>query len=987
MFVPYRWAVVRCPMLPAARAYADACLTSEPPPGVLAAVEIASPTLSREAYRPSTRTARAIRKIQRYVRRMALRTTPFGLFAGVGVIEWSESTDLKLANETPFPRPVLSAELLDHVRRHCECRPEILRELCVKPNPLIRTVGDRLWLEASSIYEPGSFSIKRIPLIDFILKTASSTSPVKVTYAGLAKTFPNLTETRFLAVISTLLEKSFLISSLYPVYASKRADEGLINELSRIPAANSLVASIRKLRRAMCAFERETKPSPKDIEHLRNLAREIAPGLSGDAIKIDGMLAISSRRISREIAGEAARLADLLCRINPTPVRPYWYDQLVSAFIDRYGICRDVPVNTVIRDHTQLIFSNADNSRVTKRDIALMKLAAESLARSKHIVHIDDALIDILSDPASCTPNYPTSCDIAVTVCASDQAAIDRGQFRLLLSPLAGTRQACRMSGRFLSMLGDIDHQKMREVCLSDEQYLQPRGRLRAEIFYSPKRVKMQNVMEHPFGWSHHILLGAAERPEGSEIRVDDLYVGLRNDELALIWAQTGEIVEISALHMLSYSEGSSLVKFLSEIGGWQSGPLGGFDWGLAEMFPRLPRVVSGRTIIRPAQWRLEKWNVADATELFALMKALEVPSDIYVASRDRRLLLNLTNPEHISELITETRRLAPGETLLLHECIPDIGDAWVKGPGGFHFAELTIPLRRRPSPTKTAPTRKSGLRCEESGRTQSLAADWVYIALYTDWHLQDWIIAQGMEILNRLVPRTSQYFYIRYSNPRPHLRVRVLRGARSSDDIASTMANWADQLIENGLCNDHCFLRYEREFERFGGVKAMQLAEAIFCADTRLCVEIVASRNCGPLSVDGIDLCVISLDRLLQAMGLNESDICVWGLDPIEERQRLGTEFRKRKIILRDMLSRADSVPANVRKALDDATNAVKTIWRDYVLLQQEGGLIAELSAIRRSFAHLHVNRSLGIGKETEDTVISLLRKARKSLLMHPQE
>ena len=984
--VPLGWAILRCPGLPAATAYDDRRLAETPPQAFLAALEVASPTLSSAVGTYAVGSKMFRRKIRRYIRRMATRTTPFGLFSGVGIVGWAERTDVRTKGAPIRAQTAMSSEFLDRLRRDCESTVDILRDLRVRPNPLTYSICDRLWVWAGPGHEIGEYSIRRIPLIEEIFTACADDMTVGEIFDRLTGNFPKLTEERFLRSIAALLDQSFLISTLYPQYASRRAEEEMIAELSRIPAASGLVASLREFRMAMRDFDAKPLLSSSDVVRLRGIALEIVPDLTGEPLKVDGLLDLAGAHVSRLVMDEAAALANLLLRLNPRPKRPAWYDQVKAKFVNRYGVHRDVPIDIVMRQHSQFDFVPNSEPRFNKRDIAVLKLASAALAKGERVIELSEALITRLSETMEGEPSYPTSCEVAVTLCAVDEAAIDRGDFRLLLSPLAGTLQAGRMSGRFLEMLDVGDPQKLREACRAEEETLLRRGRIRAEIVYSPKRVKLQNVMGHPQGWSHSILLNANARIDAQAIDVADLRIGVRDGELAVVWTRTGQIVEISSLQMLSSIEGSRIVRFLSEIGGWQSGPMGGFDWGLAETFPRLPRIVAGRTILRPAQWRLDASVEASGEGITAWREDFQIPRYVYLVAKDHRLLLDLDDSEHLDELIADLAGLDRGMALYLQECLPDARDAWVEGPDGRLFAELTVPLQSRGLAVQQKVRPQSLPSYDESDRDKSLASEWVYIALYSEWHLLDWLISEGLDALVRMLGGAPRYFYIRYSDPSPHLRLRIWRGGDESDSVATLLARWADGLVEAGLCTDHAFFRYERELERYGGTEAMMLAEDIFAADSRLCHSLVAARNGKRVALDSWSLCVLSLDRLLVALGMGEDEIAAWLAETPGDRRMLGAHFRERKRDLRIILSGGHALSDPTEAAINEAVEAISVAWDKLAGLYTNGKLGADPAQLRRHFAHLHVNRQLGTNPEVEKTIFSLLARARRSLLQHPK-
>src|SRR4051812_49257371 len=106
---PLPWGLVRAPLLPV-----DACPAGRPDDGVLnaeprlrAALAVASDSLFaslRRAPRSTAEAARRQRSLLRYAIRMTTRATPYGLFAGVGLVGWGSTTDVTLTRQLPRTR-------------------------------------------------------------------------------------------------------------------------------------------------------------------------------------------------------------------------------------------------------------------------------------------------------------------------------------------------------------------------------------------------------------------------------------------------------------------------------------------------------------------------------------------------------------------------------------------------------------------------------------------------------------------------------------------------------------------------------------------------------------------------------------------------------------------------------------------------------------------------------------------------------------------
>lgn len=105
-----------------------------------------------------------------------------------------------------------------------------------------------------------------------------------------------------------------------------------------------------------------------------------------------------------------------------------------------------------------------------------------------------------------------------------------------------------------------------------------------------------------------------------------------------------------------------------------------------------------------------------------------------------------------------------------------------------------------------------------------------------TGWHsihvFADWV--SHTELLRAAVPlarASDQWFFIRYAEGGPHLRIRMRNPASAavSDQLCAA--------LREGGARTVCRATYERELERYGGEDAIEAAERVFAASSELAV------------------------------------------------------------------------------------------------------------------------------------------------------
>jgi thiopeptide-type bacteriocin biosynthesis protein len=228
----------------------------------------------------------------------------------------------------------------------------------------------------------------------------------------------------------------------------------------------------------------------------------------------------------------------------------------------------------------------------------------------------------------------------------------------------------------------------------------------------------------------------------------------------------------------------------------------------------------------------------------------------------------------------------------------------------------------------------------------------------------------------------STELFFLRYTDPDPHLRLRF-RG--SSEWLTSflfpRLCGWAQDLLQHGKCFKYAFDTYEREVERYGGLEAIGLAEALFAADSRAVIGLLASK----CSIDRIFLTVQTIDDLLDALGLDAAARLVWLKHAVTSRNEVADEYRMRREELLAALSNQDSLSEPIRNALSIRRAVIERVRVGLAEAENQQTLTQPLSKVYESFVHMHCNR-LGNSLVSERRVLGLLLRAREAIAHKPK-
>jgi len=1007
------WGIVRAPLLPVERyleGIPDATvgvslLPDQLPVRVALAVGAGSLFSALERTDGSGPDApRLRRKILRYLIRMTTRPTPYGLFAGVGLIEWGSGTDIALA-----PRPTRTRTrpdmgwLLDLVKE-LERDPAVRRHLGLFANPLTLSAGGRVFLcEPAEGSERGAsrVSIRATAAVQRVLERARTPA----THTELAHellSIPGATPTKIDKLIDELWQQSFLLTDLRPPLTGVSPGRYVCDRLAALDVAQPVQKGLSEFLDALEGWD--ALPLDERIGGWKALTKRASglhqPPASSVAPQVDMALSLGGTHVHRSVAEEAARAAELLLRMTPYPNGLPYMDGYRERFAGRYGPVREVPLLELLdpefglgrpdwNDHVE---RTSKRDQDAERERILRDLAIDALRERRLIVQLDDELVSRLETWPRTPDTAPRSLEINVFVAASSPAGVDAGDFKAVVGPNLGADSAGPGLGRFADLLGTAATTALAALNAQEN----PDGeRLSAELVYLPERARSANVAVRPAAVDYEILCGTTAGAPGDRlIPLQELVVGVHDRRFYVRWPAANAVIAISEKHMLNPLHAPPAVRFLQDVERDGRAAFSGFPWGGADEFAFLPRVEYGRVVLALAQWRIGGTSEL-ATAAADFQRTLDdwrtrwlVPRYVYLADIDQRLLLDLDNAEHGELLREELRRGRAERGKVIQEALPGPADAWLPGPEGRHIAELVVPLRvRMPVPQTEAPALvRIPAPAAPSFRLRPPGSEWLYLKLYCPAALQDELIADEVApFADFAVSATlsDRWFFIRYADMGPHLRVRF----HGEPDVLLNrllpqLCTWGTRLVANGSCLSFGFDTYEREIERYGGMAGVALAEELFAADSQAVASILRAGTDRD-AFDRITLAVLSVDSLLDGLGMDAAERITWYGAQASRSRAEGQEYRRRQAQLRQLLAYGPAAGRMERlgRALDKRRYALQTIASRLDHLARQGQIQLPKVELCGSYVHMHCNRLLGADHETENRVLRLAHRTLESL------
>jgi lantibiotic biosynthesis protein len=857
----------------------------------------ALPTLFHSSKGPlEKRSERVLLKVFRYLLRMATRPTPFGLCAGVTTGSMGEVTTVSveaLRTHQTHTRPDMHYLLsFIHILEH---RQDVRDQLIWSPNPLLYE-GTRLILPYTVIAEQQGthieeLSLHRSPVLEDILTLTRAGLPLGEVKHQIATRHP-LSGGEIDQMIDNLCTTEVLLSELRPPLTQQSPLEYLLDRLAPLNGVKEMRDVLLMLQTRCCAYDTFSPGQGYDVLTCLVQPSQSLPTLP-ITIEVSYHVSCASAQLSREVINEITHAAELLCRLSPQPPISLALQTYTSRFQERYGAAREVPLLEMLDEIVGLGLpptyrsSTPQEARLLAgqempvREQALFSLLAKALKEQHREIVLTEGDLSSLQCSPDWQQDLPDTLDLFVTIAASSQEAINHGDFLIDIGPRCGCAPAGRSFGRFCHLLGaDVTAWLLRVA--QEEAEMHPEM-LFVELVYLPSYGRAANVVLRPSLRPYELPIGTVAPRSTTTLGLDTLLVGVHRGRLYLRSQQWGKEVKVRNTHLLNLSKQvPPVVRFLAEVAGDLAPHLHRFSWGKAAAFPFLPRLRVGKCLLSPAQWHFPLASLRKMPSL--LYDPLQwyqhvqrwrdewgVPRYVWFTENDpdQKMLLDLDNPLSVIDLQQGSKRsYRRCESLLIQEVFPDLQASWVRGEQGQYRMECVVPLKRvklrthDSLPSIISPTQKRDRLCLPG-------SDWLYAKLYCREEQQNEILTGPLRLLLEYFKQQMRCFFVRYHDPSPHLRLRFqgvptfLVGAFFPACIA-----WLQALIQQEWISHFAFEGYEREIERYGGVRGMEIAETLFVVDSRLVLELLAL----PLLPDGIsreETAIVSIDHFLRSLNL----------------------------------------------------------------------------------------------------------------------
>ncbi|MER5863531.1 thiopeptide-type bacteriocin biosynthesis protein [Kitasatospora sp. NPDC002040] len=342
----------------------------------------------------------------------------------------------------------------------------------------------------------------------------------------------------------------------------------------------------------------------------------------------------------------------------------------------------------------------------------------------------------------------------------------------------------------------------------------------------------------------------------------------------------------------------------------------------------------------------------------------------MYLTRHDLKLPLDLTRTAELA-LLREHLHHEPAASL---SETPALGaDGWLGGRAN----EITVQLH---STRLHVPARIPGRRVHpvrpDAGPLPGASA-WLYARIYGNLARQDEILHEQLPHLLRRWTTPTEWWFIRHTDDGPHLRLRLRLPEAAAFTLAGErVGEWTMRLRAAGLATRLQLDTYQPETGRYGSGTAMNLAEQVFAADSRVALLQLTHAQLARVDVRA----VTAAGLVALAAGLLGTEGGVdWLIDhlPHGHGARVGRDLHQQAVRLGAPAGSWAELreSASGRDVLQAWEARARTLGEYRHHLDQDGEL--NPADVLGSLLHLHYVRMLGIDRDGERLARHLARAA----------
>lgn len=453
-------------------------------------------------------------------------------------------------------------------------------------------------------------------------------------------------------------------------------------------------------------------------------------------------------------------------------------------------------------------------------------------------------------------------------------------------------------------------------------------------------------------------------------VSLNDLMITVKNNELILLSRKYGKRVVPRLASAYNYSRSDlSVYRFLCDLQHQdiQSKLL----FNVVSLLPGLdfyPRIQYKNIVLSPAKWRIRQSDTVGKS-MENLLREMEVSRYFSIGNGDQTLCFDSHKNEdllHLKQYLNQYNDSVISEVIIPNKQI------FKDDKKKCYFTQIMVSLNHDEQLYKpqypAALTKKKGPE-----KIIVPGKDWLYFEIYCHPQRSNSILTnQISSFISRHRLNLNSWFFIRYNDPAPHIRLRLqLKDKKAGYSYISKLMWMLDKELADGIITDVQLKTYQRECDRYG-FKQIELTEQHFSRDSDYALEVLENEQD---DFENYASCIALMKAALASLELTDRQrmAFVQEVQRSFEKEHLMSSLEFKRVNkewqdfsaeyplerMEDMLLR---LPADLRKSFENTLNATVANRRPDLFC---------------SLFHMHINRLFSNQQRSHELIIySFLHK-----------
>ena len=616
----------------------------------------------------------------KYIIRISTRCTPFGLFSGISVGNFSEDSKIELSDSSQYNRHTrLDMNYMVTLINFFEKDKVFRNQLRYFPNNTLYAIANQYrYIEYKIIDGKRQYSLEAIEkssFVEVVLKTSASGKSINELATTLIdETISKEEATEF---INELIDNQILISELEPSVSGEESFDELLGILKSIDYKNTS-KSLISLKNSISLLDEKITNSRKHYPSIHKILEDLEVSFDRQyVLQTDLFISTEKNNLNYKYRNYILNVLPILCKINSQNDTHKNLDQFKRRFVQRYET-REIPLVQALDIETGIgyIQNNAVADTVPflndispKTTTSAFKTTSRdrihTLLHNKLLSALTTGLTNIILTDKDFSNQKIDWEKIPSTFSSLVEVTTLANQEFIIINSIGGTN-AANLLARFCYGNEQIEH-IVKDIC-SLEQELS-NTKILTEIVHLPE-ARVGNILQRPHLRTYETpYLAKSNLSASNQINVNDISVSVKNDNIILKSKSLNKEISPRLTNAHNYSHKSlPIYHFLCDMQSQGTINNFGFSWNfLSESYPYLPRVTYKNIILSKARWYISREEIQEMMDNYenesALMNAVtlwkekrNLPKLVQLKEGDNLLLISLENIDTIKLLLQQVK-------------------------------------------------------------------------------------------------------------------------------------------------------------------------------------------------------------------------------------------------------------------------------------------------------------------------------------------